>query len=236
MYKHLNLFFFVCTVTVFAHAQWSPKDSLNLRRILDGDGEIKLNPNAVKQIDFGSFVGTPLMSTDKPALQYDTSLPYAPKKADIVLTTQPYTALTKFNYDPIYKRKIKVGPNTWRNDTLPRAIYLRRYTNWADHPFAKGNRQSLEEIEASGLRYNPIGERANNQPVGTWRPVPGASRVTTHMSGFTVGGLDFNAVFTREFWDKSIERRRNRTLEVLKNYGDSTTVLYNEEIRKTKIP
>ncbi len=204
--------------------------------MLEGDGEIRINPNVVKQIDFGSFVGQPMMPTDKPASRYDETMPNTLQKGKVILTLQPYNGLTKFNYDPIYRIKTTVGPDTWRNDSLPRAIYLRWYTNWADHPFAGGSRKSLDEIEYSGLRYNPIGERANNQPVGTWQPTSSADRVNTHMGGVTVGGLDFNRIFTKEFWNPSIDKRRQRTLEVLKSYGDSTTVGINEEIRKTEVP
>lgn len=226
----------MCVVTALTYAQWTPKDSLNLRRMLEGDGEIKINPNAVKQIDFGSIIGQPMMSTDKPALQYDNSMPtIVPKKGEVILTLNPYTAITKFNYDPIYKKKIKIGPDTWRGDSIPRPIYIKWYTNWASHPFAKGNRRSIDEIEASGLRYNPLAERANDQLRGAWAPVQGTSRMTTHMSGVTFGGFDFNRVFTKEFWDKSIDRRRQRTLEVLKAYGDSTTVNINHEIRRMEV-
>lgn len=37
-------------------------------------------------------------------------------------------------------------------------------------------------------------------------------------------GHDFMVIFTREFWNRNITRRRARTLEVLRTYGDSVTV------------
>ena len=37
-------------------------------------------------------------------------------------------------------------------------------------------------------------------------------------------------IFTKDFWDKKGRNRRSRTLEVLKAYGDSTTVLLPEPI------
>ncbi|MDL2212421.1 DUF4858 domain-containing protein [Bacteroides sp. OttesenSCG-928-E20] len=239
MDKRLNLFFFFCTATVLLYAQqWTPKDSINLRRLLDGDGEIKLNTNALKDIDLGSFVGTPMMSTEKPGLKFDATLPTIPNKRNLQLTLTPYTARTKFNYDPIYKRKIKVGPNTWRNDTLSYRYGMSIYSNWAKKPFDGGQRKSLDEIEASGLRYNPIGERANNMPVGAWTPTPTqqgrSGRMTVSASGTTIGGLDLMKPFTREFWDKKGRERRERTLELLKSYGDSTTILINKEIKPIK--
>lgn len=40
------------------------------------------------------------------------------------------------------------------------------------------------------------------------------------------------AVFTKNFWDKKGRDRRERTLEVLRAYGDSTTVLINKPIEQ----
>lgn len=40
------------------------------------------------------------------------------------------------------------------------------------------------------------------------------------------------AVFTKNFWDKKGKERRERTLEVLRAYGDSTTVLINRPIEQ----
>ena len=45
------------------------------------------------------------------------------------------------------------------------------------------------------------------------------------MAGVAIGGFNFMYVFTKDFWDKKGRERRARTLEVLKTYGDSTTVL-----------
>ena len=50
--------------------------------------------------------------------------------------------------------------------------------------------------------------------------------------GGTIGGLDLMAVFTKNFWDKKGRDRCERTLEVLRAYGDSTTVLINKPIEQ----
>ena len=55
----------------------------------------------------------------------------------------------------------------------------------------------------------------NNMAVGGWQ---GAS-------GGGISGLDLMTPFTREFWNFKGRKRRARTLEVLKAYGDSITVL-----------
>ena len=48
----------------------------------------------------------------------------------------------------------------------------------------------------------------------------------------TIGGLDLMAVFTKDFWNKTGRDNRARTLEVLRTYGDSTTVLINKPIEQ----
>ena len=41
-------------LTVVCYAQWSVQDSLKLQKLLESSEELKLNPKAVRQIDFGS--------------------------------------------------------------------------------------------------------------------------------------------------------------------------------------
>lgn len=79
MTKCFILFLLIClSVPVVYSQEWTKKDSLNLSRVLKEEGEIKLNPEAVKQIDFGSdIMGTPLMSTEKNWMLPDESLPSA---------------------------------------------------------------------------------------------------------------------------------------------------------------
>lgn len=217
------LFLIVCPAALLSRAQQSTaKDSLSLNGALHKDGEIKLNMDAVRQIDFGLF-SAPKSSKEKPGLKYDESLPEALKKKKVILTLRPYTAHTKYNWDPVYQCKIKVDADTWRTDfaaTMP--------TNWAKTPFAKGLRKSLEEIRASGVRFNMLGERVNNMLVNTAVIAPTAGinlGKGVSMSGGTISGLNLMRVFEKDFWDKKGRERRDRTLEVLKQYGDSTTIL-----------
>lgn len=239
MNKRLNFFFFVSVVVSVANAQqWTSNDSLRLQKILSAPEDIKINPNAVKSIDFGSFAGTPQIVDDEPGLKWNTELPKPiSEKQKIILTLKPYKANTPFNYDPIRKVKIKVRAGTWRANPYTELSKQSIYANWAKKCTDKGTRTTLDQIEASGLRYNPIAERSANRATGAWTFTPGStnlgnSKVYNNMSGFGVGGLDFNAITRREFWDKSIEKRRARTLEVLSLYGDSTTVDINTPIRK----
>ena len=50
MTKRIALFVFVTSLSLLSHAQWTGKDSINLKRLLKGDGEIKLNQEAIKQV------------------------------------------------------------------------------------------------------------------------------------------------------------------------------------------
>lgn len=116
-------------LTGVCYAQWSAQDSLKLQKLLEGSEELKLNPKAVKQIDFGGAVGTPRMSEEKRWMLPDESLPEALPKPKVVLTLMPYKANTRYNWDPVYQKKIRVNKNTWRGDSFYELCRQRFYTN-----------------------------------------------------------------------------------------------------------
>ena len=153
---------------------WTPQDSLRLRRLLDGEGEIKLNPEVLKEMGVQEPLGKQQMSLERQWLDFNTTLPEIPNtpKKKVILTLRPYTANTKYNWDPVYQKKIKINKNTWRGDPFYELKMLRIYSDWAKTPLEKGIRKSIDEIEATGLRYR-VTERANNMAVGSWQ---GASR------------------------------------------------------------
>lgn len=155
-------------------------------------------------------------------MDFDASLPAMPRMPEkkVVLTLRPYTANTKYNWDPVYQKKITVNKNTWRGNPFYELTRLKIYTDWAKRPLDAGPRESIEQIEATGLRYM-VTERANNMAVGSWRSVGG-------------GGIagDFMRPFTKDFWNRKAARRRARTLEVLRTYGDSITACRKETIIK----
>lgn len=202
--------------------EWTPQDSLHLRRFLRGEGEVRLNPDVLKEIGIDSPLGSPKEDMNKSWLEFDSSLPVMPQMPEkkVVLTLRPYTANTKYNWDPVYQKKITVNKNTWRSSPFYELTKLKIYTNWAKRPLDAGPRESVEQIEATGLRYM-VTERANNMAVGGWRGVGGGG-----ISG------DFMAPFTKDFWNIKGRKRRARTLEVLKTYGDSISVRRNDAIIK----
>ena len=97
---------------------WTPEDSLRLRRLLEGDGEIRLNPHALKELE-QSF-GQPKASEEKSWLRFDETLPHTltekQKKARLVL--RPYTGYTPYNWDPIRQCKIDIDKPTWQENIL----------------------------------------------------------------------------------------------------------------------
>lgn len=213
----------LCAVTFPLYAQeWTPQDSLRLHRLLDGGGEMKLNPDVLKEMGVDAPLGSPKTDVSKTWMDFDASLPAMPRMPEkkVVLTLRPYTANTKYNWDPVYQKKITVNKNTWRGNPFYELIRLKIYTDWAKRPLDAGPRESIEQIEATGLRYM-VTERANNMAVGSWRSVGG-------------GGIagNFMRPFTKDFWNRKAARRRTRTLEVLRTYGDSITARRKETIIK----
>ncbi len=190
-------------------------DSLKVERILEND-EIHINEDLINSIDFGSGVmGKQMIMDSKSWLSPDNTLPsITPNEMPLdkrqILSLKPYKANTPYNWDPIKQKKIRVNRDTWRSDPFYHLKMARTYSNWAKSPFDKGVRSSLAQIEATGLRYSPIGERAGNRLIGTWNH-------TT--SG--IGGLDLMTPFTKDFWNRKGVKRRLRTLEVLEHYSDT---------------
>ena len=182
MRKYCTIIGLLLVVVLSVCAQnWTPQDSLRLRRLLDGEGEIKLNPEVLKEMGVQEPLGKQQISMEKRWLDFNTTLPEIPNtpKKKVVLTLRPYTATTKYNWDPVYQKKIKIDKDTWR---------------------------------------------ANNMAVGSWQGASG---------GLGFSG-DFMAPFTKEFWNVKGRKRRARTLEVLRAYGDSITVRGKEPVKTIK--
>ncbi|MDE5700905.1 MAG: DUF4858 domain-containing protein, partial [Bacteroides sp.] len=50
---------------------WTPQDSLRLRRLLDGEGELKLNPKALKELEQEPYMGKLRMSEEKQWMDFN---------------------------------------------------------------------------------------------------------------------------------------------------------------------
>lgn len=237
MTKRLVTGLLLSWVALAVNAQWTTKDSLNLVRILNGGEDLKLNLDAVKQIDFGKVTGVPEISKEKNRMLPDLSLPSAlpNNKPKLVLTLYPYKSTTRYDWDPVRQIKIKVGKDTWRGDNFYNMKKQIDYSNWAKTPMDVGGgyRRSRDEIEASGIRTVVMGERVNNTMVNRTVMVPGSGISLgkgVSMDGSAVNGLNLMRVFEKNFWSRGGGRRRARTLEVLESYGDSAVVGVKEAV------
>lgn len=181
MIKILGIFFLLCVLGSSAlHAQqWTKQDSLKLRKLLESDGEILLNPDAVNSIRFESspLLGKPMIAGESPALKFNEELPGLPEdRTELrkVLTLRPYNAFTKRGEDPIYD-KIK-------EEQLKRDMTMK--LNLA---------RIRDNIRLGNVTIKGVVGRDAHAP----RPEKGFN-----YAGASVGGLDLMAPFTKAFWKR----------------------------------
>ena len=65
----------LCAVAFPCYAQnWTPQDSLRLNRLLKGEGEVKLNPEVLQELEMNNSLGTAANRPQqkKSAQQYGT--------------------------------------------------------------------------------------------------------------------------------------------------------------------
>ncbi len=206
----------VCASVVSVCAQeavWTAEDSLRLQQMLKGEGEVELNQEALEEFRRQTFLEEePQMSEEKPWMEFDETLPVLPgmpPKPKFMMTLRPYTPTTPYNWDPVRQEKIDIDKAL--RGTFSHLTELKIPTDWAENPLDAGPRKTVEQIEATGLRYR-MTERANGMVVGSWQPASGG------------GSLDMMRIFTRDFWSFRKRKRRAKTLEVIQAYGDSLTL------------
>ena len=194
---------------------WTNTDSLRLQEILNNDEELDLNPKTMEELrrNFLSEISTELPSRELKAsyhkswLEYNTTLNLPDKhQPKVVLTLHPYNGQTKYNWDPVYQRKIKIDKNTWRGNPFYELTSRFIYTNWAKTPLDLGPRETVEQLEATGLRYR-IEPRTSNKSYGSWQPIANPR-----------GGTDLAGLTSKQFWAFRKRRTKARTLEVLNTY------------------
>lgn len=217
MSRYVILIGLLCLAVLPLYAQnWTQEDSLRLHRLLKQEGEIELNPHALEELS--RAFGSPQATQEKPWLEVDETLPAIDGK--IKLTLFPYTANTPYNWDPVRQRKIDVDENTWRGDPFYELKTLTVYSNWAKSPLDAGPRESLEQIEATGLRYVPVGQMGSHTVYG-WSSVG-------RPSGYSL-------IPEKGFWKVKARKRRARTLEALRAYADSTRIKPKEIVDTLQI-
>lgn len=115
---------------------------------------MKLNPDALRELEMNHSLGIPKAATDKAWMDFDYSLPTVPEvpAKKVVLTLRPYTARTKYNWDPIHERKIKVDKDTWRGE---KAALRYRVTKRANN-MASSSGQGIG-IGTSGISISGCG-------------------------------------------------------------------------------
>lgn len=134
MTRRASISILICTISILtAQAQWNKQDSIRLQQLLNGEGELNINPEAVKSIHFDYkpekeiIKGNPTMSQDKPWMRFLETLPKNfgdttqwVKPKFVRLT--PYTPYTKWSEDPIFDRvyavegkdSLKIGNISWK--------------------------------------------------------------------------------------------------------------------------
>ena len=86
MMKRLLLMLSFLMAWGFVCAQdWTKADSLRLDQLLRTDGEIKLNPRALEELEGKTFAGSQSVSSAKPWLDFNTTMPVLklPKQAEV---------------------------------------------------------------------------------------------------------------------------------------------------------
>lgn len=113
MTRRANISILFCSICILtAQAQWNKQDSIRLQELLNGNGELKINIEAVKSIHFDfkpekdKLKGTPLLSEEKPWMKFIKELPKnfgdtTRWVRPTYIRLSPYTPYTRWNEDPI---------------------------------------------------------------------------------------------------------------------------------------
>ncbi len=182
---HISLLF--CALGILTvQAQWTKQDSIRLKRLLEGEGEVKVNTEAVNAIRFDFTpeahkpMGKPLMSQKKAWMEFNKDLPQsyenpAPEeKPKEYIRLTPYTAFTK----------------------------------WNETPLSKATKDSLAHLKIA-LKLNHL--KPDPSKMNGHRDVPaGMDPTITPSNSPAIGGLDIDKFLYEIFSKKGRMKRRNR--------------------------
>ncbi len=157
-----------------------------------------------------------------------------PVMAAMSLQAQEFTAQDSLHLQQLLGREgeIELNPNALqelRRSLMPDTQHMDMQKPWMEPDFTLPNGIHTEPRPKVRLTLRPY---SANTPYN-WDPVYQCKIDIDHPKGMTVprlagcaspSGYSLMAIFTREFWDRKGKRRRARTLEVLRDYGDSITV------------
>lgn len=206
LFFKLFILVFLSVITTTIKAQWIRKDSLEPNQGLRNEGNIRINPNEIKNIQFSSdIINRPINKFFNSNIAIDETLPL--KKKKVVLTLTPYKPTTPYNWDPIFHCNIIQVHNHWEPIISPA-----HFTDQARAvDMAKTVVNALPDL--NGIKL---------------------SRSGAYINGTTIGGLDLMFLFEKRFLDRKGEARRARTLELLKQYSDTLATLKSQLMTNDK--
>lgn len=192
----------------YCHAQWTKQDSLKLKKLLEKEGEIELNPEAVQSIDFfrsgiGMEIGGATTNGNS-----GFALPY----------TDPQLYRQYFDFDETLPSS--PFPRS-AADTLTKRLYmsLRPYHGIYLYNL---NPVSGQRVPMSGT----VGRKAYD--ISRRQIVPGQggpmNDIRLMMIGSNMGGsfkCNFNQIFSLQYWNFRQRRTTNKTLAALATYDNS---------------
>ena len=93
----------LCAVAFPLYAQeWTPQDSLRLHRLLNGGGEVELNPDVLKEMGADAPSGSPKADVHKTWLDFNTALPVMPRMPEKKVVLYPAALYREY--------QIQLGP------------------------------------------------------------------------------------------------------------------------------
>ena len=226
-YKYTLVIFFSLLSTA-VKAQWSKSDSLGLDRLLKSGKEIIINREELRNIDLGGgkLINKPL---NPPSYQhtvpFDETLPFHPNT--MKLTLHPLVT-THYNWDPFYPfSRVQIKgmwiPQIEKPDQEARlksmnGIITAKMQQWLRE---KGTVKLPSWLGGNYMQYKPDEAQVVKLPFVE-------KNTGTYSHGASIS-CDLMLIFEKRFWDRAGEKRRARTLEVLKHYNDVAPLPMKEQ-------
>jgi hypothetical protein len=160
--------------------------------------DLEINKDELQHIQFDTSPEAILKPVKTSKTDVDETLPFNNKRR-IKLTLMPYNANTPYNWDPVYHCRIVQRNNKW----VPKI----------------DNRDGYAGIDSSAIdsMYSIV---VRERLMKDWQvhqmPKGGGAMVNG-----VIRGVDLMKVFEKSFWQFRLNKTRERTLEVLKEYANA---------------